>query len=241
MQQPDAHAPDAGFVTVNGTRLWCETAGDGPPLVLIHGSPLDARMWDAQVAAFAPQHRVIRYDLRGYGRSDPPTALPYRHEDDLAALLDHLGVARAAVLGLSMGGRVAVDFALASPARVSALVLAGSTISGFPWTEDLPALDAELRAAIAAGGLPAAREIVAARHWFQPSQRAHEVRVACLRQIADYSGWHWLHEDPVIAPDPPAYARLEALVAPTLIIVGDHDHPDVLAVAAALAARAPRA
>jgi pimeloyl-ACP methyl ester carboxylesterase len=119
-------------VTVNGTRLWLKVDGAGSPVVLIHGSPLDARMWEPQIAPLAEAHRVIRYDVRGYGRSDPPGSTLYRHADDLAGLLDWLGVERAAVLGLSMGGRLAVDFALAYPARISALILAGSSVSGYP-------------------------------------------------------------------------------------------------------------
>lgn len=231
----------AGLVTVNGTRLWCEAVGQGAPLVLIHGSPLDATMWDAQVAPLAGRYRVIRYDVRGFGRSDVPTSAAYRHEDDLAALLDHLGVGRATVLGLSMGGRLAADFALAHPERVQALVLAGSSLSGFPWTEDLPAQTAEIAAALRAGGVPAARAVAAGRHWFQPAQRVAEVRRQCLDMIETYSGWHWLHADSVMPPQPPAYARLEEITVPTLTIVGEHDHPDILGVAAALASRVPRA
>ena len=230
-----------GFAAVNGTRLWYEAVGDGLPLVLIHGSPLDATMWDEQMAAFAACHLVIRYDVRGFGRSDAPTDTPYRHEDDLAALLDYLGLERAAILGLSFGGRLAVDFALAYPERVTALLLAGSSLSGFPWSRDVLAEDDAIAAAIRAGGVPAARQLLLGQHWFQPVQRVAEVRAACRRLLFAYSGWHWLHDDPVIAPHPPAYARLEAITAPTLVVPGEHDHPDIHAVSAALASRVPGA
>jgi pimeloyl-ACP methyl ester carboxylesterase len=82
--------------------------------------------------------------LRGYGRSSVPTDVPYRHEDDLASLLAYLEIDRAAILGLSMGGRLAVDFALAYPWLVSALILAESSLSGFPWTEDPEAFNAHV-------------------------------------------------------------------------------------------------
>src|SRR6476620_4450626 len=68
------------FAAVNGTRLAYEVAGAGPPIVLLHGLTVDMRMWDDQFAPFAAQHRVVRYDLRGFGQSDPPReGEPYTH------------------------------------------------------------------------------------------------------------------------------------------------------------------
>lgn len=231
----------SGFAAVNGTRLWVEADGAGSPLVLIHGSPLDARMWEPQIAPLAQVHRVIRYDVRGYGRSDPPATIPYRHEDDLEALLGCMEVERAAMLGLSMGGRLAVDFALAYPTRVSALILAGSSVSGYPWTDDLDAMAAATQAAIARGGVAAAQALTLEEPLLQPSLREAEVRRALAAQVQTYSGWHWLHDDPVIAPQPPAYTRLEDVSAPTLVITGEHDQRDIHGIAAALASRIPGA
>lgn len=229
------------FAHVNGARLWCEVSGTGSAVVLVHGSPLDSRMWDPQVAALAQAHQVIRYDVRGYGRSDPPTNMPYRHEDDLAGLLNWLGIAQTAVLGLSMGGRLAVDFALAYPERVSALILAGSSVSGYPWTDDLDAMAAATQEAIARGGVEGAQALTLEEPLLQPSLREAEVRQALAAQVQAYSGWHWLHADPVIAPQPPAYTRLEEVSAPTLVITGEHDQFDIHGVAAALASRIPGA
>lgn len=232
-------AATRAFADVNGTRLWVEVDGAGSPLVLIHGSPLDCRMWAPQVADLVRAHRVIRYDVRGYGRSDPPGDTRYRHEDDLAGLLDWLGIERAAVLGLSMGGRLAVDFALAYPGRVSALILAGSSVSGYPWTDDLDAMAAALHTAIARGGVAEAQALTLEEPLLQPSLREAEVRQALTEQVRAYSGWHWLHDDPVIAPQPPAYTRLEQVAAPTLIITGEHDQRDIHGIAAAFASRIP--
>ena len=80
-----------GFVEVNGARLFYEVAGAGFPLVLIHRSALDTRMWDDQFEVFAQQYQVVRYDRRGFGRSALPTG-SYTHADDLAALLAYLDV-----------------------------------------------------------------------------------------------------------------------------------------------------
>jgi pimeloyl-ACP methyl ester carboxylesterase len=106
-----------------------EVIGQGAPLVLVHGGFVDLRMWDPQVDHFSRTHRVIRYDLRGHGRTGPSERSAYSihlFADDLVALLDHLGVDRATVCGVSLGGMIAQAFAVAYPDRLSALVLAGT-------------------------------------------------------------------------------------------------------------------
>ncbi len=117
------------YVTVNGVRLACYDRGQGQAtaLLLIHGFPLDHRMWAAQLGGLSAQARVIAPDLRGFGRSAaaPPGPLTMeQHADDLAALLDHLGIGRAVVGGLSMGGYIAFAFWRRHRERVAALVLA---------------------------------------------------------------------------------------------------------------------
>ena len=111
------------FATINGTRLYFEIAGSGQPLVLIHGFTLDLRMWDDQFERLTREFQVIRYDMRGFGQSAPPTGERYAHADDLRDLLDHLRVDKAHLVGLSKGGAIALDFTLAYPRRVNKLVL----------------------------------------------------------------------------------------------------------------------
>ncbi|MCX6029582.1 MAG: alpha/beta fold hydrolase [Chloroflexi bacterium] len=115
------------FATLNGVRLFYTDRGKGksPALLLIHGFPLDHRLWDAQLAALARTMRVIAPDLRGHGASAAPAG-PFtmdQHADDLAALLDHLKVRQAVVAGLSMGGYVAFAFWRRHKERVQALAL----------------------------------------------------------------------------------------------------------------------
>src|SRR5262245_48758389 len=105
-----------GFAPVAGTRLFYEVKGAGPAVVLIHGGQLDSRMWDDQFDALAKGFTVIRYDVRGYGGSFQPDR-PYSDADDLAGLLDYLETQKVHVVGLSLGGRIAVDFAVAHPKR----------------------------------------------------------------------------------------------------------------------------
>src|SRR5437764_10880073 len=120
---------------VAGTHLYYESVGSGAPLVLIHGFALDARMWDPQIAPFAERYHVIRYDLRGFGRSALPDGTAYSAPGDLKALLEYLGVGEAVIVGLSMGGGVAMSFALTYPEATRALILVDSVLGGWEWSD----------------------------------------------------------------------------------------------------------
>ena len=130
-------------VTPNGIAY--DVRGAGPTVVLLHGGILDRRMWDYEAGAWSSRFRVVRYDLRGHGRSADIGA-PYSASDDLAAVLDAVGAPRAHLVGLSKGGSVALDFALTHPNRVDRLVLAGAFPSGAQITERLPGIDSLIMA-----------------------------------------------------------------------------------------------
>lgn len=230
-----------GFATINGTRLYYEVAGSGTPLVLIHGFTLDARMWDDQFAPFAERHRVIRYDLRGFGKSAPTGDAPYTHADDLAALLGHLKVARAAVCGLSLGGEVAIDFTLAYPDRVQALIAVDAAVGGHRWSEEWSAQFGRVWKIGRSEGTGAAKVAWLDMPIFAPA-RAHPAVAARLdAMIAAYSGWHWKNRDPHRKSDRPAIERLEAIGVPTLVIVGERDMSDFRAIADRIARDVPGA
>ena len=117
------------FAELGDVRLAYSVAGSGPPLVLIHAAYVDRRMWDPQVAFLRDRYRVVTLDLRGHGETGPTSAANYSiplFASDLAALLDHLGIERAVLCGLSLGGMVAQSFAARRPDRVEALVLANT-------------------------------------------------------------------------------------------------------------------
>ncbi len=228
-----------GFVDVDGGRLWYEVSGAGEPIVFVHGFSLDARMWEGEAARFGGDYTVLRYDVRGFGRSSLPT-VPFAHADDLAALLAHLGWARAHVVGLSMGGGIAVDFALTHPARVRSLVLVDAVVGGFPW----PPGTAPLTAALAAGkvgGVAAARVAWLASPLFAPSLARPDVAPRLRAIIDDYSGWHWVNDSPQRALAPPAWQRLGEIAARTLVLVGALDVPEFHAIAAHLVREIPGA
>ena len=107
-----------GFVDFDGGRLSYEVAGQGPSVVLLHPGLWDSRTWDVQFGAFSGRFRVLRYDVRGYGRSSrPERGRPYSHVADLVAVMDAAGMERAALVGCSMGGAVAIDTAVTAPSR----------------------------------------------------------------------------------------------------------------------------
>jgi pimeloyl-ACP methyl ester carboxylesterase len=115
--------PVRGFAEVNGARLHYELQGDGFPVVLLHGGALDSRMWDGQVGPLSQHFTTLRYDQRGFGQTELPAGQPSAPHEDLRALLDTLSMDRVHLVGHSLGGRVALAFALAFPERLSCLVL----------------------------------------------------------------------------------------------------------------------
>ncbi|MEX2406162.1 MAG: alpha/beta hydrolase, partial [Actinomycetota bacterium] len=148
-----------GYVPVEGGRLWYERAGEGFPVVLIHPGLWDSRIWDGQFGDFALQHDVIRYDLRGYGRSDLPYG-PYSDLRDLVRLLEELEVPRCALVGCATGAQLAIDFALAFPEVAEAIVAVSPTVSGYAWEDrGLGVLMDEVARAVREGDLTAAIEL----------------------------------------------------------------------------------
>lgn len=230
-----------GFAELNGTRLYYEVAGTGAPVALIHGFSLDTRMWDDQFGPFAEQYRVIRYDARGFGRSASVGDAPYTHAADLAALLDHLAIPRAAIIGLSMGGGIAVNFALAYPTMTSALIPVDATIGGHAWSEGWNARWQSLVQTARTISTHAANERWLAHPLFAPANERSAVAARLRRMVGGYSGWHWANRDPQRGLDPPATERLREITAPTFVLLGERDLPDFHTIAETLAQRIPGA
>jgi len=226
---------------VNGTRLAYAVSGKGAPVVLIHGFSLDMRMWDPQIPTLEDRYRVVRYDLRGFGRSALPDSSPYVASEDLAALLDFLQIERAALAGLSLGGTVAIHFALDFPNRVSSLILIDAVVSGWQWSEEGTALQTAVWQAGKEQGADAARRLWLEHPMFTPV-RANPITASDFdRMVEAYSGFHWTTDDSQVWPDPPALERLGEIGAPTLVAVGELDTPDLQGTAEALANGIPGA
>src|SRR5258708_1907088 len=149
--------PTMGFAAVDGARLYYEIMGAGHPLVLVHAGIADSRMWDDQFAAFAEHFTVVRYDIRGFGKSVMPPGVSSTYRD-LHGLLRVLGIERAHVVGLSIGGGIAIDFTLQHPEMVTALVPVASGLGGEMPSEEMVKAYAEVDAILARDGIDPAVE-----------------------------------------------------------------------------------
>lgn len=239
MLQP---APNAtlSLTRGDGGRLRYATAGDGAPVVFIHGFGLDSGMWDPQWQAFARRHRVIRYDLRGYGSSSLPDG-PYSHVDDLLALIDSLGAQPAHLVGLSLGGRVALRVAAQAPGAVRSLILADPAMDGHAWSGDWLRRWRRMTDAGKGRDVAAAKKLWREHILFEPANRDTQVADALRVMIDRYSGWHFSHEDPGTAPLQPVGQILPSISIPTLVLVGELDLPDFQSIARRLRQELPAA
>ena len=229
----------SGRLPVNDGNLFFESAGNGEAVVFLHGFGLDSRMWNPQFDALQSMYRVIRYDLRGFGRSSLPPQTVYAHEDDLNALLSSLGAAPARVVGLSMGGRMALRFAAAYPHSVRSLVLADAALDGQTWSTDWQTRWSAMCEAARAGHIEDAKSQWLAHPLFDPA-RANPMSASLLaRMVDDYSGWHWHNRDTAHAPTPPLAERLGEIRVPTLVITGALDIADFQVVGTLLAEKLP--
>jgi len=236
----------SGFADVNQAKLYYEMAGQGRPLVMIHAGVADNRQWNNEFAFFAQSHQVIRYDQRGYGKSEP-IAGEFSHLADFVALLDTLQITEPLILmGCSMGGGLALDFALAHPARVKALLMVGSGPSGLELPVVTPPKFAEAEKAFEAGDLDLVAEIET-QIWFDGQGRSPEqVNQPMRKLLYAMNRLALAHEVKQLGQrlpnsPTPAFERLHTLTVPVLVIVGAHDTPYILAAAEYLIKKLPSA
>ena len=227
-----------GFADVNGTRLYYEVAGTGHPLLLIHGGLVDRRLWDDQFDVFAQHYKVIRFDVRSFGNSAPITAEtpPYSLEEDIYSLLKFLGIEKTYVLGLSMGGAIAINFTLMYPEMVDALIPVAMGLSGFEPAEEDRASEAEVDEAIRSGNVARAVELTL-RFWTDgPMRTPEQVNPAVREKVRAMTTRNFERPEDENATqpqalEPPAISRLSEIHVPTLIIFGDQDVRDILKIA----------
>ncbi|MBA2394368.1 MAG: alpha/beta fold hydrolase, partial [Ktedonobacteraceae bacterium] len=175
----DTNSPRTGTALLDGVPFFYEITGQGRPLVLAHAGIADHSMWDEQVATFAQHYQVIRYDLRGYGKT-PMIAGTFSHQNDLYNLLQFLDIKSAYLLGCSLGGMTIIDFALVHPTMVDALIPVSCAPGGYqPTADDMPDLGSiiklqqEHKTAIQRGDIQYAAELEA-NYWLTGPRRSIE-------------------------------------------------------------------
>jgi len=223
-------------VDVNGARLWYDESGDGPAVLLLHGGLGDSGLWEPVVPLLAERFRTIRTDLRFYGRSTGPF-VPWSWQDDAIGVLDALGVERAAVVGLSLGGRLALDIALAYPERLWAVAGVAPGLAGHSADAYTDEQDARYETADAEGDLAAAMEIDF-EVW---APLGADERIRQLWQATPEAKSLPEGLEPIPPEGAPAKERLGELAVPTLIVTAAHDPAGMREIGPLVAREAPDA
>lgn len=239
-------ATQTGMCPIDQGALYYEVAGDGPAVVLIHAGVADLRMWDAVFPAFAARFRTVRFDMRSFGRTTTTATTGISMRADLVALLDHLGMDRAALVGVSMGGGLVVDAALEFPDRVAAIVPICPSLSGFNGSMSAAetALETQIEHALTARDFAALPELETQLWGDGPGQPVGRMapgpRALMLEMIADN---YRLHPDEIttVSLKPPAAGRLGEIRCPTLVVLGEFDTEWSASAGQAIAAGVPGA
>ena len=217
---------DTGVPPVDRGELYYEIAGAGEPVVLIHGGFGDRRMWDDQFDVLARDYRVLRYDHRGFGRSPAPDTT-YSPVRDLIRLLDRAEMDRAHIVGNSLGGALAITFAILHPERVRSLTVVASGADGFRYPQsDIEAITEVI--ALMRGG----KQEEALTKWLGNPMLAvvntqPAVKEKVERMVRENAGIWTMAAWPQQPLTPPARERLGRIRIPTLVVIGDRDAASV--------------
>jgi pimeloyl-ACP methyl ester carboxylesterase len=218
-------------IEVFGVPLYYEVSGAGSAVVLIHEGIGDSRMFAPQMAALSARHQVVRYDLPGYGRSGKPQT-PYTNHEALGALLQHLGIRKTAILGMSMGGNIALDYALTYPEKVNGLILIGAGLDGVPSDPETRAFIQPMIDAFEAEDWPRAIEETLHTWIDGPNRTAAEVDPA-VRDLMRTLITTMIERErepggEASQLEPLAVERLDEINVPTLVIIGDGDVHEIV-------------
>ena len=225
-------------IEVEGGALHGEARGETPALCFIHGMGGDRRDWDRLIEQLPADLPLLRHDMRGFGASRAEPSVSFSHAEDMLALLDAQGIERIVPVGLSMGGGVALNFALSHPERVERLVLVSPAMVGWDWSDEWKAEWRAVSRAARGGDMALARAL-----WFDHPMfaqlRADPALAAEFRQtVEEFAGQQWLGSDE--RAELPDVDRLPALAPPVLLLSGGRDVADMRLIADVIAGAAPQ-
>ena len=223
----------SGFAEVNGTSLYYEVAGSGEPIVFVHGNFGDNRHWDQQFEPLSKSFKILRYDVRGYGRSAlPKSDEAYFDTKDLKSLLEYLNIKKAHLCGVSMGSGIIVDFALEYPEMCLSIIPTGPWAIGFGEGDYKSAAADSLFAVMGKTGIIAKEKgSKEATEYFwkgnnvmAPTANKSISTLDSLLQLGqEYSYWGFLNQNKRSFISPPAIGRLSQIEIPTLIVTAEYD------------------
>ena len=238
--QGEKFDPETGFAEVNNTKLYYEVAGSGEVILFVHGNFGDCRHWDYQFKPLSEEYKVIRYDVRGYGKSaNPDPEEVYYDYEDIKSLMDFLKIEKVHICGLSMGSGIAVDFALMYPERCHSLIPIGPWPSGYgtgEFTNDgtnmLWKVFGDVVKTLNEKGTKEATD-----YWWtgtdfvKTSVRSDQTLNELLKMGYDYDFWGFKNQNKRSNPSPPAINRLNEIKVPTLIVTAEYDMAPCITVA----------
>jgi CubicO group peptidase (beta-lactamase class C family)/pimeloyl-ACP methyl ester carboxylesterase len=221
-----------GYLDIGDAKLYYEELGKGEPLILLHGHSLDHNMWQPQFREFAKTHRVINYDLRGYGKSSMPVeGKEFLHAEDLLKLMNELHIEKAHLVGLSLGGTIAADFVALHQDRILSATLASGDVFDFlvgpstPWTEATLAKRKLEIEAYKKKGIDANK-----REWFNKlsvrnGKVIEHIRRPLWEMIYKWDAWQPLHAEPRLVLGSDLVTRLKEVnvIIPIMVLTGDAD------------------
>jgi 3-oxoadipate enol-lactonase len=229
-----------GFATVGNGKMYFEMAGTGKPLLLLHSGIADHRMWAGQYSELSRHFSVIMPDFRGYGKSPAPDE-PFRHYEDIHALIQHLRFTSVNIAGCSLGGKVAIEMVIAYPEVISRLILIAPGMPGYEYRDkETLAKDAILEGLIAGGKREEVADMLA-DIWVIGLKRDRETVNSTARALArqmildNYASV--IDKYPEAAPEFDMMSRLFEIRVPTLVMIGDSDLPDMQAISQLVADR----
>ena len=211
--------------------VWHDIHGEGPPVVLLHAGLADSRLWEPQLRSFPRSHLVLRVDLPGFGNS-PFETNPVSFGGAVRDAMDAVGIDRAALVGVSLGGNTALELALDSPERISARVLVGAGLPDHEWSEQVITFFTEEEAALERGDLDAAVDANLSTWLAGPHRKLKDIDPAIRERVDEMPRQAFRqqkgHEDVrVLRLDPPESERLGELKVPTLVVTGEQDVGDI--------------
>jgi pimeloyl-ACP methyl ester carboxylesterase len=220
------------------TKLYYEELGQGEPVILLHDHGVDCRMWDDVFYKLAKKYRVIRYDLRGYGKSDmPEVGFGFLQADDLKNLMDAMDIKKAHLVGLSLGGMTLADFVALYPDRVLTATISSGAISAFPDRTSAPKYAVKMyndtvfalkRTEVEKNkkrGID-----VLKREWKKAmksisGQHYRSIKKKLNHMIDDWQAWQWTHPeiDAFIGDQADSLLSKQKMHPPVLFLIGQRD------------------